>query len=122
MIKKNDVVLAVALLVVALAVMLILKVTQEEGGTVVVKVQGEEYATYSLSEDRSVTIGEPGGEFNILEIKDGRVSMTEASCPDKLCVKHRSIHYNSESIVCLPNKTVVEIQDGEENHIDFISR
>lgn len=122
MLKKNDVILAGGLLLVAFAVMLILSLTKEEGGSVVVKVQGEVYAMYSLSEDRSETIGEPGGQYNTLEIKDGRVSMTEASCPDKLCVKHRSIHYSGESIVCLPNKTVIEIQGGENNDIDFISR
>ena len=54
-------------------------------------------------------------------IKDGTVKMSQADCPDKLCVKNRNIHYNHETIVCLPNKVVLEIMDGEASELDMIA-
>ena len=40
---------------------------------------------------------------------DGQVWCSEASCPDKLCVKQGKKHLNTDTIVCLPNKMVVTI-------------
>ena len=39
--------------------------------------------------------------------------MISADCPDKLCVNQHAISSNGETIVCLPNKVVVEVEDGE---------
>ena len=35
--------------------------------------------------------------------------MTDADCPDKLCVKTGRISKTGETIVCLPHRVVVEI-------------
>ncbi len=51
--------------------------------------------------------------YNIVKIEDGTVTVSEASCPDKICVNHRPISKTGETIVCLPNKLVVEIVGGE---------
>ncbi|HBE87040.1 MAG TPA: hypothetical protein DDW53_19330, partial [Lachnoclostridium sp.] len=40
-------------------------------------------------------------------------SITEASCPDKVCVRTGKIHRSGELIVCLPNRVVITIE-GEE--------
>ncbi|MBP1754602.1 MAG: putative rane protein, partial [Firmicutes bacterium] len=49
------------------------------------------------------------------------VDMLEASCPDEICVKHKKIHYSNETIVCLPNKVVLEVMDTEDSGVDAIS-
>lgn len=43
--------------------------------------------------------------------KDG-VYMKEADCPDKLCVHSGIINKAGQSLVCLPNKIIVEITDA----------
>ena len=48
--------------------------------------------------------------------------LTEADCPDKLCVHQKAISKNHEMIVCLPNKVVVEVTGSEENGFDSIAR
>ena len=42
--------------------------------------------------------------------------MTRADCPDQLCIHQGPIHIQGETIVCLPNRVVVEItgNDAEE--------
>ena len=59
-------------------------------------------------------------EYNILVIKNGQVSVSEASCPDQICVHHKKIEHEGESIVCLPHKFVVTIShekmDGSDEN------
>jgi hypothetical protein len=48
-----------------------------------------------------------------LEVRDGRVRMVDSACPDKLCVKTGWISSPGESIVCLPNRVVIEVVSGD---------
>ncbi len=121
MIKKNDLILAGAILIIALAAVVFINVTKKEGAVVVVTIGGEVYKTLPLDEDTTLTIGDRQGDYNVLEIKEGEVTMTEANCPDKICVAHRSIHYDHESIICLPHGVSVEIRDGEKSDVDMIA-
>ena len=82
------------------------------GNWVVVTVDGKETARYSLNEDNEVRLECENG-YNILVIKNGKADVTEASCPDGLCVDFHPISHDGETIVCLPNKTVVGIEAGE---------
>ncbi len=120
--KKNDVILIALLLVVALITaggMRIRKISNtRDTANVVVTIDGELYGTYPLSEDRTERIELPDGSYNILIISDGYADVSEASCPDQICVKHNHIRYSKESIVCLPNKVVVTVEGGKENEID----
>ena len=120
--KKNDVILIALLLVVALITAGGMRIWQmnntKDTANVVVTIDGEVYGTYPLSEDRTERIELPDGSYNILVISDGYADVTEASCPDQICVKHNHIRYSKESIVCLPNKVVVTVEGGEENEID----
>ena len=120
--KKNDVILIAVLLVVALLTAGGMRIWQmnntKDTANVVVTIDGEVYGTYPLSEDRTERIELPDGSYNILVISDGYADVTEASCPDQICVKHNHIRYSKESIVCLPNKVVVTVEGGEENEID----
>ena len=51
-------------------------------------------------------------------IKDGVVHMEDADCPDKLCIKQGQIDSNGQKIVCLPNKTIVEVSSEKESDYD----
>ena len=121
MIKKNDVLLIGAILVLALIAILVISLTKADGSKVVITVDSEIYQTLDLNTDQTVTIEGNDGRLNVVEIKDGTVKMSQADCPDKLCVNHRDIHYNHETIVCLPNKVVLEIMDGEASELDMIA-
>ena len=72
--------------------------------TVRITVAGKEYGTYSLSKDQVISIG----DTNRCEIKDGEIKMIWADCPDHLCMNQHAIGKNGGTIVCLPNKVVIE--------------
>lgn len=72
--------------------------------TIRIEVDGELYGTYSLSEDQTVFVG----DTNVCDIRDGKAQMTEASCPDHLCMRQGPVDSSGGMIVCLPNKVVIE--------------
>lgn len=118
---RNDIILAAVLLLAALAAFAVIQLTKKSGGYAVVVQEGKEIASYPLSEDISVTFQSSNGGYNTLVIKEGKADVTEADCPDKLCVNQHSISFNGETIVCLPNKLVVKIVSGEEADVDIIA-
>jgi len=117
-VKKKDIILLGVILVLALAGFLVFKFTQKDGKMVVVTVDGAVYKEYPLNKDFSTTIYGVNGSTNLLVIKDGYADVTEASCPDKICVKSRKINKTGESIICLPNKVVVKITGGDDGEVD----
>ncbi len=123
-ISKNDVKFMAVLVVLVIVVLGIsYAVMQKDPGTqVIVTVDGEEYGRYSLDEEQEIPIVIDGVTTNLLVIKDGVADMTEANCPDKLCVHQREISKGNEMIVCLPNKVVVEISGSEESGFDTIAK
>jgi hypothetical protein len=81
-----------------------------------ISVQGETYGEYSLKQNQTIEIG----STNTCEIKDGKVHMIQADCPDKLCMDFTAIDKDGGSIVCLPNQVVLEIVTDNQN-IDSIA-
>ncbi|MBQ6026404.1 MAG: NusG domain II-containing protein [Lachnospiraceae bacterium] len=47
----------------------------------------------------------------ILVISDGKADMESADCPNQICVHHSAISHTGETIVCLPNRVVIEVVD-----------
>ena len=80
-------------------------------GSIQIMVDGELYGTYSLAEDQVIQIG----DTNVCEIKDGEVKMTEADCPDHLCMKQPAVGSAGGYIVCLPNRVVIQGEGGSDS-------
>lgn len=108
---RNDIILAAVILIIAVAGLLFIKLTKVQGNTVVVKINGVETASYSLSDDvrQEIRTGENNENINVLIIKEGKAYVSEADCPDGICKDYRPISYVGETIVCLPHKVVIEI-------------
>ena len=123
--KKKDLFLIGILLSVGIVGFVVLKGIQKSAVSnqqvLKISVDGEVYGEYSLKDKQEIKIG----DTNVCRIEeDGTVSMTEADCPDHLCIKQGKIKQFGESIVCLPNKVVLEIVTGDEKaeQIDSIAK
>jgi hypothetical protein len=118
--KRNDFILAGLVLLIAIIALFYINITKKNGDKAIIRVDGKIYKEVALNKD--ITIRIPGAEegTNLLVIKDGIVDMTDASCPDKLCVHHKPIRYNGESIICLPNKVSVEIVSRKDQELDAV--
>ena len=121
--SRWDLLLGATLLLFALAAYLLAGLYSREGSKVVIRVDKEVFGIYDLTVDTTVPVtGE--GFSNILVIRDGKADMTEADCPDRICVKHRPVSRVGETIVCLPHKVVVEVigEGDSPDGFDSISR
>ena len=113
--KRREILIIVGILVVSLILFLVLELTKKPGEGVIVKVNGEEVANYSLSVDG---VYELNGGTNILHIKNGEAWLVDANCPDKLCVNQGKISNDGETITCLPNKLTITVY-GEEDFVEL---
>lgn len=119
--RKNDILLIVGLLIIALIASVWFYFTRTDGRQVVVRVDGTVWSTYSLTETVDCVIDNGQGGTNHLHVEGGMVWLEEASCPDKICVQQGKIRYAGESIICLPNKLVVEVVGEDELHMDGVT-
>ena len=60
--------------------------------------------------------------YNLIELGDEKVRVIEADCPDEIDVKQGFISKIGESIICLPNRMVIEIKGMEKDEqIDIMN-
>ena len=119
-IGKNDLLLLGVLLCVCIAVLLVFSFGKEKAGaTVVVTVDGKEYGRYDLAKEQKVPIYNDQGEVtNTLLIRDHKADMIDADCRDLLCVKQKAVDRSGETIVCLPNRVVVSVENDSQDALD----
>ncbi len=120
-IKKNDFLLIGAVLFLCLIALCYINATKKEGSKLIITVDGKVYDTLDLNKDITYTVKGKNGAYNTFVVKDQAVHMVEASCPDKLCVHQKTIRYNHQTIVCLPNKVVLQIISDTEDKVDMIA-
>ncbi len=94
----------------------------KDGQFVRITIGGAVYGTYPLDEDQEISVESDGERINLVRIRNGSVSMEQATCPDELCVKQGSISKTGQTIVCLPHELVVEVYGTDEKEYDAISR
>ncbi len=89
------------------------------GNQLYITFEGKTVA-YNLYENQEISLVREGSDVveNTVVIEDGTVYMKQATCPDRICVKHSPISKNGETIVCLPNKVFVEVENDVDNEID----
>ncbi len=114
---RNDLILIAALLLIAGVLYLALNLGRQEGGVAVVRVDGVEVERHSLSVNGTFPLN---GGSNILVIEDGKAWLSDADCPDLLCVKQGKIHYTGQVITCLPNRLTVTVEGGESDGVDLV--
>ena len=119
--KKADIVLVLVLLLAAAAAGIFMLAVRGDGAEAVVIRDGQEILRLPLSEDAEEVITE-GEDSNTVVIKGGTARVTEANCPDKVCVHTGEIRYEGQTIVCLPHKLVVKIEGGEKQETDAVAQ
>lgn len=105
MLKKGDILIILSVLMPALVSSVLIFTLPRAGNTVTVKVNNELVYKGSLFENKVIRL-----DGNTVEIKDGKVSVTQADCKNQICVNHKAITEKGENIICLPNKVIAEIE------------
>ena len=111
--KKTDLLLVAGALIIAGGIWFFYSAGAEKGKGVEITVDGESKAFLPLGEDDSIRIDTDGG-YNVITVKDGEVTVSEADCRDQICVEHKKIS------VCLPHKLVVTITGDKPGDFDAV--
>lgn len=61
------------------------------------------------------------GHVNTVEIRDHRIRVKSADCPDQTCVKMGYLHSAAMPVVCLPHKLVIEFTETADG-VDAVTR
>ena len=122
LIKKYDNPFLIILAVLIAAMFLIQHFTGSRGSNIQIFQNGTIIATYSLYQNQTFTVSTEDGHSNTIEIKNGEVWVSDADCPDLLCVRQGHISKNGESIICLPHKLTILVKSDVSDDIDTISQ
>ena len=114
--KKRDFILIGAIIVIIAISIAVITLTKKDGAYVIVRVDGDQVAKYSLSVGGEYELN---GGTNVLRIKDGKAYLTSASCPDHLCVKQGKIDQTGETITCLPNRLTVTVYGAGKSSVEL---
>lgn len=111
--RKNDLFIIGTFILVFILIQVIISFTRSNGSFVQVSIDGKVVETFMLSEDLEYVIKGYDGGMNTLVIEDGAAYLKDTSCPDHLCENMGKISKTGQSIICLPNRVVVEITSSE---------
>jgi hypothetical protein len=129
MMKKGDMLLIVLLLVVAVSIFASNRVIssaaeRQQGATkAVISLDGEVYQTIDLSWQTDMVEIRTKRGYDLLKVHDNGIEVVESDCPQKICISMGFINRAGQTIICLPNRMIVEIvgSDKDKQEIDALS-
>ena len=112
---RKWIILLAGIVVLGIAVFLVLRFLGPKGTTAVISVDGQEIRRVSLTGVQQPYDIEIETEYghNTVHVENGAISVTDADCPDKICVKQGRLSTAGVPIVCMPHRLVIQIEgDG----------
>lgn len=130
MFQKKDILMIGAVLCIALVaygLMLRARSGQVLSNMVIISANNVQYETVPLGATRRITVTQENGDVNIVEVDEKGARMAESSCKNQLCVHQGAVTvenwlYRSlgRSIICLPNRVIVElsVENAQQIQLD----
>ncbi|MGL5354750.1 MAG: NusG domain II-containing protein [Clostridium sp.] len=125
MFKKWDIIIIVVLMVFSFIPELVFGVIlgKEYNSTYAeITIAGELYKNIPLTAHTGKDIIEVETKYgkNIIEVTDNNIGIIDTTCKDKVCMHPEYVNKPGQSLVCLPNKVMVEIKGKIEEDDDII--
>lgn len=109
--NKSDLKLILILLTISLLILLIFKISQKESTNFMVYYENDLILKENLNIDKIYEVNGYNGIVKI-EVKNGKIRVIEENSPLHLCSKQGYISATFESIICLPNKIIIKIDNS----------
>jgi hypothetical protein len=117
---KGDLVLIVVLLLIGVGAFVYNQVVlpkRAPGNKVLIEIEGKVVRELDMARDAAPIRFETEHGYNVVEIRDGQVRVSDADCPDQICVHTGWRRHVGQVIVCMPHYFVVRIM-GDEGALD----
>ena len=109
--RLADIFLLSAILLLTAGITAAILLPRRGGSAAVIRVDGEIVAALPLDRDTVYPVQSKWGS-NTVTVKDGRVSVSDADCPDLVCVHTPALEKGSVGVIaCLPHRLTVQVED-----------
>ena len=105
MLKKGDILIIASVLLLSAVSSAFIFTGKSAGNTFTVRENNGTVYSGSLFENKIIEL-----EGNTVVIENGSAFILSADCKNQICVNHKPITGEGESIICLPNQVLVEIE------------
>ena len=116
MLKTRTWIVLIAAAAAVLALLSWLLLTNRREGTVVEVIQDgvvlREIDLSAVTGEYSFDVQWPGGGSNTVLVQPGRIRVSAADCPDRICVAQGWLSDQAAPVVCLPHRLVIRIKDA----------
>ncbi|NLK07582.1 MAG: NusG domain II-containing protein [Firmicutes bacterium] len=116
--KPGDLIIYTVLIAIfALGTAITVSGNKTAASVAVVTSDGQEVHRVDLKKVKApyeFTVELGGGHYNTIRVENGRIRVIEASCPDQIDVKQGWISLPYQSIICLPNRLLINILPAQD--------
>lgn len=117
-VSKYDFILAGIILIFSVSSLLSFKnFGSNNGEKAFIYENGKLIKEVNLSEEKIINYADME-----IEVKEGRIRVLKSDCPQKICVQTGWISKPSQTIICVPNKVLIEIvgiSNAEYNAVSY---
>ena len=125
--KKRDVFLILAVVLIAAALLLVMSMSnrgKEAAGRMKVYVDGKLYDTVTIVNGRDYEVKQKDGSVNVIRMTENGFYMLSSTCHNQLCIgqgEANADNWNRRSlgthVICLPNRVDVELALTDETTV-----
>lgn len=108
--KSKDIIIIGIIIIFAVMLYFGIRPFAKNGQRAEILLEGKVIKTLDLSKD---AVYSPEDMDVMFEVKNGKARFVSSDCPDKICVNTGFIDKKGQTAVCLPNKLVLKITDGD---------
>ena len=112
-INKSDLILIISLLIISVISIIAINLNNKKGKIANIYYDNKIIKKIDLSINKTYNIKGYNGNVKVV-VKNNKIKVDEEKSPLHLCSKQGYISKSYETIVCLPNKIVIEIDSKEE--------
>lgn len=112
------IILFCTLAIISIAVIFIICSNESVGKTAKIFSDNKLVRTINLEKDGELKVENSNG-YNIIRIKDGKISVIESDCKNQICVNYGEIDNNLFPIVCVPHGLVIRVENDKNSDVDI---
>lgn len=110
---KTWIILLVIIVVLCAALSVMLMTGGAPAARAEISSDGTVVKIVDLHMDQEFTVPAPGGGSNTVTVRDGKIAVTQADCPDGYCME-RGFCDSGAQIVCLPHRLIIRFLGEQE--------
>ncbi|MCL2055310.1 MAG: NusG domain II-containing protein [Oscillospiraceae bacterium] len=115
LLNRYDPMIILLLLSLALTALLLMWHYGNFGVNAEIYYNGELIKTVPLKTDSLSELGEGYPNMTYM-VSEGRIRVISSDCRDKVCIRSGTIRSSYKTIVCLPNRVVIKVEQIRENN------